>query len=202
MSKKIAIIGHGIVGKSVERLFQNHYSLVIYDPAETNIYPKKEIDSCDLVIICVPTNPNPDGSCDTSIVEKTISKLKTSLILIKSTIAPGTTDRLSKQTKKHICFSPEYIGESKYYHPYWVEMIETPFLIIGGESQDCEKIINFFEPVMGPTKTYFKCRAIEAEIIKYMENSFFATKVTFVNEFLAFVRVSRQIGTQFERVGY
>jgi UDPglucose 6-dehydrogenase len=37
--------------------------------------------------------------------------------------------------------------------------------------------------VLGPTKTYFQCSAIEAEIIKYMENSYLATKVSFVNEF-------------------
>lgn len=180
---KIAIIGHGIVGKAFEDMVKDHYEVVTYDPTENATYPEEKINNCHLGVICVPTNSKEDGSCDTSIVESAIEKLNTKIILIKSTVEPGTIDRLKKSTKKRICFSPEYIGESRYYHPYWIGMKETPFLIVGGEKKDRLEVISMLEPILGPTKQYFQCTALEAEIIKYMENSFFATKVTFVNEF-------------------
>ena len=43
--------------------------------------------------------------------------------------------------------------------------------------------------MLGPSKIYFQCAAREAEVIKYMENTYFATKVTFVNEFCEICRV-------------
>jgi UDPglucose 6-dehydrogenase len=183
--QKIAIIGHGIVGKAFEKMIASFYQIIVYDPLENKVYPEDEINKCDLAVICVPTNANKDGSCDVSIVEKMVNKIKSKYILIKSTVEPGTVDKLVKKTKKKICFSPEYIGESSYYHPYWKEMVETPFLIVGGDDEISSYVIELLEPVLGPTKQYFKCKALEAEIIKYMENSFFATKVTFVNEFFS-----------------
>lgn len=194
---RIAIIGHGVVGRAFEKMMTTFYDLVIYDPAENKGYPENEINKCDLAVICVPTNENKDGSCDTSIVEKMVGKIKSKYILIKSTVAPGTVDKLVKKTKKRICFSPEYIGESSYYHPYWKDMIETPFLIVGGDSETADFILDVLEPILGPTKQYFKCSALEAEIIKYMENSFFATKVTFVNEFY---RICEVLGANWHTV--
>ena len=58
---------------------------------------KRSVNHCDLAIICVPTPMSEDGSCDTSEVEGIIKWIKTPLILIKSTIPPGTTERLKKQ---------------------------------------------------------------------------------------------------------
>ena len=76
-------------------------------------------------------------------------------------------------------------------------MKETPFLIVGGDQSDSREIVEILEPIMGPTKTYFTCSALEAEVIKYMENSFFATKVTFVNEFF---NICQALGANWYRV--
>ena len=197
MNNKIAIIGQGVVGNAFKRLVEKHYEIVTYDPAHDGKYPQKEIDTCYMGVVCVPTNSNPDGSCDISVVTEAVQKLNTPLILIKSTVEPGTTDKLKKKTGKRICFSPEYIGESSYYHPYWTDMVETPFLIVCGEEADCNEVIEILEPIMGPTKTYFTCTTIEAELIKYLENSFFATKVTFVNEFY---NICRAVGVNWHKV--
>ena len=195
--KKIAIVGRGVVGRAFEKMVRSRYETVTYDPVENGDYPQAEIDACDLGVVCVPTNAREDGSCDTSIVADAVFKLNNPLILIKSTIEPGTTDRLVRQTGKRICFSPEYIGESKYFQPYWEDMIHTPFFIVGGAELDCIDIIALIEPITGPTKVYYSCRAVEAEIIKYMENSFFATKVTFVNEFY---NICERLGANWQKV--
>ncbi len=194
---KIAIIGLGYVGKAFKQFVEKHYEIVTYDPLDNDIYPAKEIDACELAVVCVPTPLGEDGACDTSIVKSAISRLNNPHILVKSTIAPGTVDRLRAETGKRICFSPEYIGESTYYNPVHISMKDTPFLIIGGTEDERTYLMSIFEPIMGPYAHYYGCEAIEAEVIKYMENSFLATKVTFVNEFY---EIAKQFGANWYAV--
>lgn len=180
---KIAIIGTGHVGKAMYDFFSDHADIITYDIGKDATYPKKAVDSCDAVLICVSTPMMDDGSCDISNVESAISKIDNDHILIKSTVAPGTTQYLSKKYNKNICFSPEYIGESTYNNNIYRTMKDVPFLIIGGEHSEVMHFFELFERVLGPQATYYECDSIDAELIKYMENSFLATKVTFVNEF-------------------
>ena len=180
---KIAIIGTGYVGSAFKELVSGRYETITYDVADNIPYPQEMIDSSDVAVVCVPTPMAEDGSCDTSIVEAAIEKINGPLILIKSTVSPGTTARLAEKTGKRICFSPEYIGESTYNNPIYKTMADTPFLIVGGQHEDVEKIFTILEPIMGPHCRYFACSSTEAEVIKYMENSFLAMKVSFVNEF-------------------
>jgi len=190
--KKISLVGYGYVGKAMAEMLKEGADIVVYDPAYGQngssegvqfVDSMAELGKVDLGIICAPTPQAKDGSCDVSLVEDAVREVDAKVILIKSTISPGTTDRLIKETGKHIVFSPEYVGESKYYNPYFPDdMKAVPFLILGGRDEDCNEVLRFMVPVLGPTKRYFKTKAINAEITKYMENTFFATKVTFVNE--------------------
>lgn len=183
MDKKIAIIGMGYVGKAFAQFVGDRYPLVTYDISDVKLYPKVDIDACDLAVVCVPTPQSSDGSCDTSVVEEAISKIEAPLIMIKSAVAPGTTDKLKISTGKHIVVSPEYIGESKYHNPVYKTMMDTPFHIVGGNSEDVCQVFEILETIAGPYCVYHSCSAVDAELIKYMENSFLATKVAFVNQF-------------------
>lgn len=182
--KKIAIIGHGVVGKGMEKLFSKRFDVKVYDKITQ---PDKSIvGGCDLAIVCVPTNMLEDGSCDTSNVEEVISWIDSPLILIKSTVPPTTTDTLSTKYDKNICFSPEYMGESKYFTPFWkypdpTDASSHTFVIIGGEK--ASEVASFFTKVMSVDTVFSLTTSTEAELTKYMENTFFATKVTFCNEF-------------------
>lgn len=178
--KTVAIIGYGHVGKAMHKVFPD---AVLYDPSHGQS-DKQIVNQCDLAIICTPTPSKEDGSCDTSIVEETVSWLKTPLILIKSTVPPGTTDLLKKKYKKRICMSPEYYGESNYWLPEeWSSVKGWPFIIIGGDKNDADEIAQLFVNVLGPKKTYALTDAKTAELTKYMENVWGAMKVTFANEF-------------------
>lgn len=190
--EKIFIVGYGYVGKAMADMLKGHYELFIYDPA----YPASKNDgsvnfvsditeskNCILSVVCTPTPSKDNGECDISYVEESVKKIGNSLILIKSTIEIGTTDYLSKKYAKDIVFSPEYVGESKYFNPYFSNnMKETPMLILGGERKSTSQIIDILAPILGPTKHYYQTSAKAAEIVKYMENTFFAMKVTFCNE--------------------
>lgn len=183
---KVAIVGNGYVGRAYHKFFPD---AVMYDRhlpnGQTN---RSEVNQCDLAIVCVPTVMQEDGSVDISIVKEVVGWLETPLILIKSTIPPGTTEALKQVTGKRICHSPEYVGEGGYFVPFWLFAHPTEpqyhsFMVIGGDQEDREEILQFFYPVLGATKTYYQVDATTSELIKYMENAAIATKVTLCNEF-------------------
>lgn len=176
---KIAIIGYGVVGKEMHKLFPKS---LIYNGEKrpVNNLSYKDINKANVAFICVPTPMKKSGHCDTSIVEKVVSKLKTELIIIRSTIEPGTTDFLKKKYKKHIVFCPEYIGETVN-HPLKNEPVKT-FLILGGEKEDTNKAIEVFQQVYNASIKIRQMKALEAEITKYLENRHIAFKVAECNE--------------------
>jgi nucleotide sugar dehydrogenase len=194
--ESIVVISCGFVGKAIINLVKKHYQVYCYDPAyhagikyqdlDEVIFLKtieEHPDDAVLGIVCAPTPSTPDGSCDLQYVENALHKLKTPLIMIKSTIEVGTTDMLKKTFNKRIVFSPEFVGESKYYNPYFNdEMATVPWLVLGGDPKDTRAVLEIMVKILGPTKRYYQCPAKEAEMIKYVENVFFATKVTFCNE--------------------
>jgi len=190
--KSVGIVGYGYVGKAMTDFFFKHYSVMIHDPMYANtgyqsgltFTDQKEINRCNVGIVCVPTPMSETGRCTTEIVEEVVDWLETPLIIIKSTVEPGTTDRLKEKTGKRIVFAPEYCGESSYWSPYaWDRAVkETPFFIFGGDFKDTSEAVDFYLPITGPVKTYRQTTAKSAEIAKYMENSFYAMKITFCYE--------------------
>lgn len=214
--KSIGIVGYGYVGKAFARMFDDQvgrYNQVeIFDPfikdpqdainqslpANQCLYTKEEvgkemINNCDVGVICVPTPSTDDGGCDTSIVEEVVGWLETPVILIKSTVKPGTVDRLTKlYPNKKIVFSPEYVGEGRYFvtqrMDFQTDMKKCPFLICGGKPDACAMVFDALVPLLGPEKTYYECPALEAELIKYMENTYFAAKITFAQEMYEIVK--------------
>lgn len=100
---------------------------------------------------------------------------------LKSTVPPGTVDRLAEKTGRHICFSPEYVGETRW-HPF--RAIESQgFVIVGGAKPVCDLVVRAYQAHLGPLVRYYMTDARTAELCKYMENCFLATKVAFVNQF-------------------
>lgn len=185
--KKIGIIGHGFVGKNMERLFSPAFDVAIYDavtqPDDT------VLAGCDLVVICVPTPQAIDGSCDLSMVRDAARRANTicpnALVCIKSAVSLGTTDALNELYGPRFHASPEYVGEGKNFVPAWdypdpTDSRSHDFVIVGGPRAG--EVLNFFQAVMATTARYVACTAIEAELTKRIENAFLATKVTFVNE--------------------
>ena len=194
---KIAIVGMGVVGNGMLKYFPDAYQ---FDEPK-GIGTREEVNKCDLAIVCVPSPMKEDGSCDTSIIESVVGWLKTPLIMIKSAVRPGTTDTLIGLTGKHIVVSPEYLGESSYYIPDRfldpANPLKHEFLILGGSDEDCSDVADIFTPVVGPITRIRIMKPIEAEIIKYAENSFFATKVIFVNELR---NICEKLGANWHRV--
>ena len=103
---KIGIIGYGHVGKAMKKLFKNAIVYDINNQENIILSTKEDINNCDVSFICVPTPMNKDGSCDTGIVEEVIKWCKSKLLIIRSTIEIGFTDRMVEKYKKYIVFQP------------------------------------------------------------------------------------------------
>lgn len=198
--KKIVVIGsEGIVGRAIVRFFnlrKDIFDVIRFDtkPYEMNTEDtmkvfewtnnRDEANDADLAVICVPTPQGKDGVIMTHIHE-VFKWLKVPLVLIKSTIPPAEAEMLQANYGR-VVFSPEYIGESKYFipqnlmHPTDIE--KHPFHIFGGQTKDTSEVIDYFHKVSGATAMYFQTDIKTASLVKYMENCFFATKVTFCNE--------------------
>lgn len=212
MKNQVAIIGHGFVGNGMNKIFPDALIFEKDMGQEQKDLINKE---CGLAIVCVPTPPmgmegeqkvNEDEEkylgVDLSIIEDTIAWLdKDILILIKSTIPPGTTDKLREKHGKRICFSPEYMGEGNYYtppkYPDPLNPLKHDFMIVGGDKKDCDGILAYFIRKMGPAKKYYIIDAVEAECVKYMENTWGAMKVTFCQEWY---EICEKFGASYNRV--
>jgi UDPglucose 6-dehydrogenase len=182
MSKpKVACVGGGVVGSAMRELCGPE--TVVYDIREGAGYTqdKSKVNACDVCFIGVPTPMGPDRKCDTSIVEDVISWIECPLIIIRSTVAPGTTDRLSEKYGKNIVFQPEYLGETAAH--IFGNMAEREFVVLGGTPELVSRAADFYKHYYNAMVKFYFCDAVTAEVCKYMENAFYAMKVTFVNEF-------------------
>lgn len=173
---KIGIIGYGHVGGAMCELFKN---AVVYDKHK-GIGTEKEINECDVAFVCVPTPMAKDGSCDTSVVEEVISWCTCKCIILRSTVRIGFTREMRKKYNKEIVFQPEYYGETVA-HPY-ANLSDRKWLTFGGTPNGIDTAIKAYQTVINSNVKIYQCSSDEAEMAKYMENAFLATKVIFCNE--------------------
>jgi UDPglucose 6-dehydrogenase len=164
-----SIIGYGWVGKAMHKLFPNAY---IYDISIDSTQEKASM--VDVAFICVPS-PGSGGKLDTSIVEEVISWCDAGVLVIRSTVNPGDTDKWIKKYGKRILVQPEYLGETVA-HPL-LNPSERKFLIIGGKPKCRRKLINLYTQVYNANVTIKQVSAREAEVIKLSENRAIAFKV-------------------------
>ena len=189
---KIGIIGLGMVGGPVKRWFEEHNGykrgkdLFCYD-VDTQKGYSDDVNKADVIFVCVPTPPNPDGSCNTSIVESAVAGIKDNkIVVVKSTITPGTVENLQKKNpKKRLIFNPEFLTESQ----AWEDFISPDRQIVGTTAKSMSDAIevlnllprkNFIRPW---TSDYAKksINATEAEFGKYASHVFGYIKVIYAN---------------------
>lgn len=178
---RVGVIGNGFVGEAISFAFSSISDLYVYDcdPLKT-INDLDSVHNCDFVFICVPTPMFKNGSQDLSYVESAFEHATNKPIyIIKSTVLPGTTDLLSKKYKNlRIIFSPEFLTE----RTAKLDMLTQSRIILGGKLKLTEKVKDLFIRRF-KIKNIIQTDSKTAEITKYMNNSFFATKVSIMNEF-------------------
>jgi len=187
---QIGIVGQGYVGSAVKEVFSKHYETHTFDLNGDCTCTDMEdlVDKSDIIFVCVPTPMKKDGSCDTSIVEGVVKNIDDivycftnkshKIVAIKSTIPPGTTNRLNKKCKNiSVIFNPEFLTEANFIDDFK----NQNRIIIGGERPSTTKLRQVYS-LLFPDATIVKTGSKTAEMVKYMTNTFLATKVSFANE--------------------
>ena len=186
---KIGIIGQGFVGNAVFQKFKNYYNVYTYDLQAKlcNATNEEIFVECDTIFVCLPTPMDKDGSCYVGIVEAELRDLdekcrfdsnKKKTIIIKSTVSPGTTAKWNKQFKNlNVVFNPEFLTEANAVSDY----DNQNRIILGGPRKATTKLKPIFAKVF-PKASIIKTDSTYAEMVKYVTNSFLATKVSFANE--------------------
>jgi UDP-glucose 6-dehydrogenase len=140
----------------------------------------------DVAFICVPTpnlafdeeNPGSimgEGRLDMSMVEEAVKWCECPLIVIRSTVNPGTCDRIAKKYDKQIVFQPEYLGETPA-HPM-LDQKSRQFVILGGDKKNTRRLIDLYATVYNANTQIRQMSLLEAEIVKLSENRAIAFKV-------------------------
>lgn len=198
----IGVIGQGFVGSAIREGLNNFYNVLTYDinpDIETNEH-SDITKTCDIIFVCLPTPMKKTGQCDTRILESAIQKIDdecafyntSPVIVIKSTIPPGTTQRINKNTRLDVCFSPEFLTEANSFEDFK----NQTRIIIGGPRPATGKIKQMFRKAF-PEIPIIKTGSNTAETVKYFTNCFLATKVIFANEMYD---ICNSAGVDFDKV--
>ena len=186
----IGIIGQGFVGSAIREGLKNHYNILTYDiDSKKCTHTHSEVcRESEIIFTCIPTPMRKDGSCDTRILEGVIVKINQEckadpernrpILVVKSTIPPGTTEKLNKiATVLDVCFSPEFLTEANSFKDFE----NQTRIIIGGPRPATGKVKQMFRKAF-PTIPIVKTGTKTAEMVKYFTNCFLASKVTFANQ--------------------
>ena len=187
------IVGNGFIGRTLYKAFTKaNLDVKQYDiNPELSKNPLEEVANCKYVFICVPTPMNLDtGECFTGIVEKACTSVrqhsKDSILVIKSTIPPGTTYRLNLHFGK-VLFCPEFLTEANPYEDF----VNSNSHMVGFSTEDtrkyAESLINdvfvkmYTQGVIVSSQTYCVF-STHAEMCKYMRNTYLATRLSYFTE--------------------
>ena len=185
---KFGIIGNGFVGSAIVQGFTLHVDdILIYDADERKrTHTLREVvEQTQIIFICLPTPMKQNGKCDLSIIESVMSEVqsygldyKDHIFVIKSTVPPGTTEQLSFKFKDlAFVFNPEFLTERK----ARLDFINTNRIVLGGYKFWVDRVEKLYR-IRFPYTKIIKTDLHTAELIKYMANCFFATKISFMNE--------------------
>jgi len=182
---KMAIIGHGFVGKAVDYGFSSSkIEKFIIDPKYGTKIEDLAYKDIDITFVCVPTPMKDDGDIDSSIVEDCVHYLKQNVsgyIVIKSTVTPVILDKfINCISATRIVYNPEFLMEKSANEDF----VNPPMHIFGGSleaTHGVERVYNEYS-LCKPCPVYHMS-AVEASLVKYGINTFLATKVAWFNQF-------------------
>lgn len=188
----IGIIGQGFVGNAVYSHMKTFVEIYAFDKDPnkfSNVSNIKElIEKTDLTFLCLPTPMKKTGECDLSIIYSTLEEIREGvkslgkkgyIVVIKSTIPAGTTEILNGKFGDNfgVVFNPEFLTEANSVEDYK----NQKRIIIGGPRPATTKVKVLFEKTF-PRVPIIKTSSTIAEMVKYVTNTFLATKVSFANE--------------------
>ena len=198
----IGIIGQGFVGNAIYQKFKNYFDVHTYDLDESKSNDTKEnVIHQQYLFLCLPTPMNTDGSCNVDIIERELENIDliadnhevVKTVVIKSTISPGTTEKWNKKYEAlNIVFNPEFLTEANAVEDF----NNQNRIILGGPRPATTELRRLYSKVF-PKAHIIKTDSTHAEMVKYLTNSFLATKVSFANEIY---QVCQKLNIDYDKV--
>ena len=200
MIEAVGIVGHGFVGQSTSFGFSPVLPVYIHDKdfMRSSNTLEETVNNSDVIFVSVPTPMNADGSINLDIIHnafKEISEVnerKDNVIVLKSTVVPGTTQKLAKKYKKlNIVFNPEFLTERK----AKFDFLNQSRIVLGGDKEHVDKVEELYK-IRFKNHNFVRTDYKTAEFIKYFGNVFFSVKVSFMNEMK---RVANEVGVDWTK---
>ncbi len=191
---KIGICGVGMVGGALKNYFEKiGRKPLLYDNSK-ELGSIEELNQADIIFICVPTPYGKEKGFDLSFIENACQNISgQKIIIIKSTVLPGTTEKLQEKHPQHkFLFNPEFLTEitadqdMSYPDRQIIGYTKESYNIAG----DVLQLLPLapFEKIMPAT---------ESELVKYFGNTWFSTKVVFANQIYD---LCQRLGVNYERI--
>jgi len=204
---KVGIVGNGFVGSAIANGFGLHAKVKVYDND-----PKKSLDSfeetvdSEFIFVSVPTpmDLSDNNKIDLTIVRSVFKKIADhfqdqgkkkgeSILLLKSTVVPGTTASLAAEFPDlEIVFNPEFLTERN----ARLDFINNSRIVLGGDPAACSRVADLYR-VRFPYTPIISTDSRSSEFIKYMCNCFFSTKISFMNEMR---QASDKLGLDWDKI--
>ncbi|MED5475169.1 MAG: hypothetical protein VX770_03985 [Candidatus Neomarinimicrobiota bacterium] len=190
--QSIGIIGKGFVGTAVQYGFSPNVGcdaeVRVFDivPSKSTHTLDQVVNESDIIFISVPTPSFADGEIDLKLLDGCLEDIykvskdnNEAVFLIRSTVVPGTTEKLQQKFKNlNLVFNPEFLTERSANFDF----INQSRVILGGLSKNTNKVASLYRWRFGNSITIIETNYQTAELIKYVTNTFFATKVSFMND--------------------
>jgi UDPglucose 6-dehydrogenase len=159
---------------------------------------QKVVKNCDFIFITVGTPKSKSGYIDLSMIKKASKNIGISLrhsskkpiIVVKSTVVPGTTINvirpiIEKSSRKKngsgfdIITNPEFLREGNVID----DTLKPHLVVIGGSNKNSvNRLKKFYRKLYDSKIKFMTTNSQTAEMIKYANNSFLATKISFINQ--------------------
>jgi UDPglucose 6-dehydrogenase len=168
----------------------------------------------DVSFICVPTPSNKNGSIDLEFIRavshdlaeyiKNLSQYH--VVVVKSTVTPGTTDGvvlpvIEKNSGKKVgegfglCMNPEFLREGSAVEDF----LNPDKIVIGSIDKKSGVILKEVYKTWEVKIQRIRTNLRTAEMIKYAQNAFLATKISFINEI---ANICQRCGVDAKDVSY
>lgn len=164
----IGIIGCGFVGGALKAWLEENNKeckLFISDPPKGY---NDDLSGIDIAFLQIHVPTEDDGTQDLTLMKELIRKLPDVPVFVRTTILPGTSTLLTKETGHSVYYMPEFLTERTYIEDFK----HQPMVFTGA----IELLCKIFKG-----KTFTTMSPLEAEITKYCHNVFGAYKVTYFN---------------------
>ena len=108
--KKVGVVGCGVIGGALKKWLEDNteHKIFVLDPYKGY---NDDMSQCDVFFIQIHVPTEDDGTQNLDVFKEIISNLPDKPVFIRTTILPGTSDKLSKELNHHVYFMPEFLTE-------------------------------------------------------------------------------------------